>query len=247
MGRLTAAVVCGAMVLGANTASAQIRLSKDWTERAFVNINAAAQTGGQDIDNEFRFDLYGETAAVAASRRVNAGGLFDMMGGYHLRKNLGIGVSASRRSISGDIVYAASIPDPVFIKRFRAVTGTLVDMTFAETTVGALLMWRAGLHDNIDLTLFGGPAVRRASAKLVTSVSVLETSNNSAPQVILKQEDVTRSLMGIQAGVEGRYHLTKLLNLTGFLRYTSGSGNLSSTVKLGGVGLQVGAGAGVQF
>ena len=57
MRRLLAAIVSGliVLVLGAGPASAQMIKMPEWTDKGFINVNAAVQPVGQDINNSIIF------------------------------------------------------------------------------------------------------------------------------------------------------------------------------------------------
>jgi hypothetical protein len=231
-------------ILGPVPAAAQL---VDWTDKGFVNVGAGAQIGGQDLNNSIAFDLFEEQATVSASRRIEGGVFFDAMAGLRLWRNLGAGASVSRRTSKDDATLTSSIPDVIFFDQHRAGTGTVPGMKFSETLFAPLLIGGFPITDIIDAIGFIGPVVRSVGADVVTGAEVTEGSDPNAPIVTPIQQHVSKTFAGFQIGVDFRYLLTPRLGAGGFIRYTSGGGNLAEGVKLDAPGVQIGAGVRYRF
>jgi hypothetical protein len=106
-----------ALVAGTGRAAAQAQPNPG--SAAFLNINVGAQPQQRTIATSESFPLYDETATVTSSQPVNNGPVFDIAGGYRVRRQLfvGVGFSTFQRSSASDLV--ASIPDLIFVDRPR--------------------------------------------------------------------------------------------------------------------------------
>jgi hypothetical protein len=242
MRRLIQAAVCAAALLSAAPATAQL---VDWTDRGFVNIGFGAQITGQDLTSSVVFDYLEEQATVTAARDVKGGVFFDAMAGARLWRNLGPGFSFSRRSPTTDATVTATIPDPIFHDEPRTVTGTVPDMKFSETLFAPLLIGGFPITDIIDAIGFIGPVIRSVDAEVLSGATVAE--GPSGPTVTATRETIEKTFVGVQIGVDVRYLLTTSVGVGGFVRYTSGGGNLNDTVRLDDPGVQIGAGVRFKF
>jgi hypothetical protein len=227
---------------GAPSASAQ---AITWTDNVFVNVSAGGQIRSQNLDNNFAFPLFDETATVDVTRKVGNGPLFDITGGVHLTGHIGVAVSYSHYSHNSDGALTASIPDPIFFDSPRTVTGSVAGMAYSENVFAPLFVYAIPLTDKIDMMILAGPAVGRISEDVVSDVS--ETEAAGGPQVAVTRGSTSKSYVGGQAGVDLRYMLTKQVGVGGFVRYNGARGHVSGNLKAEVGGVQLGGGLRLRF
>lgn len=234
------AVVCGLVLLGPGGASAQTRAEGD---RVFVHINVGAHVRAQDQASQFVFPLFRETATVDVSRTISGSRFVDVTVGTTSFRRFGAAVRLMRRSAASDATLTASLPDPIFYDSPHAFSGVLSALGHDETSVAVLVAYQAPVSDRIAVTLLAGPVVTRVEHEVVTEVSL----DPATGQVSAQLAHLSRDLIGLQAGVDVRYLLTRWLGLGASLGYQSTSGHLGPAVKVDLSGLQYGAGLRLRF
>ena len=128
-----AAMVCGVVVCGSGTASAQIPTWATWQNKIFVNVNGGGTGGANDVNQQFTFDYLLEPATIDTTRRAGGGGLFDFTAGAMVFENWAAGISFSKSGGSSDARFTARIPDSIDYDTFREVSGTIPDMEHSES------------------------------------------------------------------------------------------------------------------
>lgn len=219
--------------------------AQTWDDRLFLNVSVGAQTGGTDAVAVLNPIVYGETAAITTTRKLDKPLFFDVTAGRPLTGNLGVSVSFSTRSSTADGQVQASIPDPVFFERPRNVTSSIADMTHTERWVGVLLSWFVPVGEKSDLVLLLGPAVAAVTHEVPINITATETGGT--PTLTATLEKKSRSLAGYQVGADYRYLLTETMGVGAYLGYHGASGTAvpGSDVKVGG--FRVGGGVRLRF
>ena len=250
-----AAMVCGVVVCGSGTASAQIPTWATWQNKIFVNVTGGGTGGANDVHQQFTFDYLLEPATIDTTRRAGGGGLFDFTAGAMVYENWAAGISFSKSGGSSDARFTATIPDTIDFDTFREVSGTIPGMEHSESWfafLGAYVLPRLtnmpkyiAFMENTDLTVLAGPVRAAVSHEIVSEATVSEGS--SGPVVSVTREVRKKSFWGIQIGVDGRYMFTKNIGAGAFLRYSGASGDLTDDVNLDLGGFQGGAGVRIKF
>jgi hypothetical protein len=226
-------VLCAAV---APSAHAQMT----WTDKAFVNITGGAQAGSHTVATSATFDLYDEQGTLSSSQKVGGGGLFDVSGGYKVRKNLAAGIGYSWSGSKGDASITALVPDPVFTDQPRNVSASAADLKHTENTIHLFAAWMVPVTDKIDVGISAGPSIFVVSQDLPTALTVTEPG----PTVNqITTEKSSKTTVGINIGFDVAYMLNKRWGVGGLARYTWGSVDLkNATDKLTVGGFQIGAG-----
>ena len=139
----------------APSASAQMK----WTDQGFAAISVGGQAGSHTLATSTTFDIYDEQAHVETTQKVGGGGLFDINGGYKVWRNLVAAIGYSRTSSKSDASVAASIPDPVFTDRPRAVTASAPGLKHSEQAINFMGVWMVPVTDKIDAGVSFGPSI----------------------------------------------------------------------------------------
>ena len=244
--KLRLAILVGAALLvGAVDASAQVAATPA-ASRIFVNVNAGSQTKAIKDDSAFVFSLYGEEGTAQFSREVK-GGLFpDLMAGIRVKNNFFIAVQSSVRTASSDSPSIASVPDPLAFESPRVVTGTLAAMAHRELWASVLPTYMVPIRKNLDLMVFGGPALVQVEHELATFGPGGITE--PGPTVTFTRTTQSRSVWGFSVGADVRYMFTDTVGLGGFARFQRATVNFPGTgVTIEAGGLQLGGGLRVRF
>jgi hypothetical protein len=216
-----------------------------WTDRGFLNVNFGVQEVSHTLAAESVFDLYGEQGTLATSQPIDGGGLFDISAGYKVWRNLAVGLGYSRVKSDADIAIAASVPDPNFFDRPRAVTGAASNAEHSESAIHLQGTWMMPVTDKIDLGFSFGPTIFNVSQDLATAVAVTEPGGAIGSTTIVTED---KTSLGINLGFDVNYLVTPRIGAGVLLRYAWGSADLDSSsdsLKLGG--FQIGGGLRVRF
>ncbi len=250
MTRRLALLVCGLTLLAATPARAQL---SSWDDRGFLNLSGAGSSGStKDFATSFNsFSIYQETATASATQTVKSGGgFFDITLGARVWNNIGIGFNYWKGSSkSVDAPVTASIPDPIFFDKPRAIATSITGLQYAETWVAVPFIFTIPATDKVDVMVFGGPALVSADLDVPnsTSFSMTVPEASSGPQLNFTKTSFSKKTWGYQFGVDGRYMITKVIGAGAFLRVTKATSNFNNTVSMDAGGVQVGGGLRVRF
>jgi hypothetical protein len=215
-----------------------------WTDKGFVNFSGGVQVGSHTLNTDTTFDLYDEQGRVSSSQKVKSGGLFDISAGYKVWENLAIGVGYSWTSSDADATITASVPDPVFFDRPRAVNTSASGLKHTENVINLSAVWMVPVTDKIDVGVSAGPSIFNVKQDIPGSL----TATEPGPIVNVAIDSVSKSTVGLNFGVDVAYMVNKRFGVGGLARYTWGSVDLEgATDKLTVGGFQLGGGLRVRF
>lgn len=237
--------LCVAMfALGLSVAPASAQ-TMQWTDKGYVSINGGVQAGSDTLDTAASFPLYDETATVSSTQKVKGGGFFDIGGAYRVwRNNLLAGVSFTHTSSDTGVALTASIPDPIFFDRPRAVSSTLSGAKHTENAVHINAIWMMPVANKLDVGIFAGPTIFSIKQQTVGTLTVTEPG----PTVSAPLGEVKKTSGGFNVGVDVQYMIAKRWGVGGLARYAWGSATIEgATEKLKLGGFQIGAGGRVRF
>jgi Outer membrane protein beta-barrel domain len=239
---MTAVMLCLAMCL---VVVPRAHAQMTWTNQGFVNLSGGAQTGTHALDTSTTFDLYEEKAAVASGQQVKGGGFFDLSAGYKVWRNLAAAIGYTRSGSQADATITGSIPDPRVFDQPRTITASATGLHHTENTVHLMGVWMMPVTDKIDVGVSAGPSIFSVSQGLPTSISVAEPGPTVSSVVV---DDVKKTTVGVNFGVDVTYLVTKRFGVGGLARYTWGSVDLAgASDKLTVGGFQIGGGLRVRF
>ena len=216
-----------------------------WTDRGFLNVNFGVQEISRTLDAGTEFDLYGERGSLTTTQPVDGGALFDLGAGYKVWKNLALGIGYSRFKSDGDIALAASVPDPNFFDRPRAVTGTSANAEHSEHAIHIQGTWVTPVTDKFDVGISFGPTIFKVSQDVANGISVTEPSGAIASTTLVREKKTT---VGFNIGADLNYFFRPRIGAGILARYAWGSADLDAigqSLKVGG--FQFGGGVRVRF
>jgi hypothetical protein len=216
-----------------------------WTDRGYVNVNVAGQTQSREIAVSTSFDLYNESATVAAAQGVDGGPLFDISGGVRVWRNLAVGIGFSSFGDTSEAAVAASIPHPDFGGTFATTTTTAGGLKHSEHGVHIQAVWMWPVTDKIDVAFSAGPSIFNVSQDLVSTVTVASGTQTVTGVVTERQKETG---VGANLGIDVTYMVWR--NKLGggvFMRYAGASVDLPLVQNLDVGGFQAGIGARYRF
>ncbi|MCC7007328.1 MAG: hypothetical protein IT184_00780 [Acidobacteria bacterium] len=234
----------GLLVAGATSAAAQ---ATPTTARVFVNANVAVQTGSPDVTTRLAFDLYNEPATLSVTRGTG-GIVFDVTGGIPLRGPWSVGVNVNGGSSTSDGRLTADLPDPIRFDSPRAITGNVPSLVHRELWIGGVVLYDLPirlLDNQVTAQAFAGPAAVRVQEDLVSSIDVSEPGDT--PELDSHVGRVSKTLVGVQVGLDLKYDLTERVDVGVLLRYQRASGSLPGDTKIKVGGFQIGGGVRLRF
>ena len=239
---LKAGFLCVAFcAASAQAASAQMT----WTDKGFVNVTFGVQVGSHDLDTSSAFTLYDEQGTVDTTQKVKSGGLFDVSGGYKVWRNLAIGVGYSWTSSDADAAVTASVPDPAFFDRPRAVTASASSLEHSESVINLSGVWMVPVTDKIEVGVSAGPSIFIVKQDVPSSLQISEPGPTVST---VNVNSVSKTTVGVNFGVDVAYMINKRYGVGGIARYTWGSADIegaSDSLTVGG--FQIGGGLRVRF
>ena len=240
MKKLTVVIFVLGLSGAATSASAQ---TMQWTDKGYISINGGVQAGSDTLDTSSSFTLYAEDATVTSTQKVKGGGFFDIGAAYRVwGNNLLAGMSFTRTTSDTSVALTASIPDPVFHDRPRAVSTTQSGAKHSESALHLNAIWMMPVANKIDVGIFGGPTIFWVKQDTVGALTVTEPG----PTVSAPLGEVKKTSGGFNIGVDVQYMVTRRWGVGGLARYTWGSATIETEkLKLGG--FQIGAGGRVRF
>jgi hypothetical protein len=226
-----------------------------WTDRVLIGINGAAQLTSGTMDDSFEYDHpYGaqrERASVVTTYDVPTGAVFDGGVAIRLAGNLGVGVTVSVASSTGDLAVRALIPHPFYFEQFREVEGA-VAARHGETTIHVQAVYVVPLSPKMKMTVAAGPSRFSVEQRVARSVTVSETFPfDTAAFADAPLETVKNEAWGFNVGVDVAWMFTNHLGVGGLVRFARANATLapadrdSFDMEVGG--LYAGGGARIAF
>jgi len=216
-----------------------------WTDKAFVTANVGVQAGSHSLNSTQTFTLYDEPASVASALKVKSAPFFDVGFGYKVWHNVAAGVVFSRASSDSNVALAASIPDPIFFDRPRAVAAAASGAKHSENALHLNATYMMPVTDKVDVGIFAGPSIYFVKQDLVTAIRVSEPGPTVQTPTFTSESKTTA---GVNFGVDATYLLDKKWGVGGTARYAWASAKLGgSSEKLTVGGFQIGGGVRYRF
>lgn len=246
-------VVCGLVAGSAGQASAQV--GSAWSDRAYFNLNWAAEAGSTDLNGSTEFPRYEEIATFDTSAKAGSGPMIDLAVGARVWRNVSVGIGFHRVASQTDVSLTGSAPHPLFFDRPRAVAENLPSFKRHERAIHLSFGYMIPVNEKMDVLVYGGPSFFRVSQDRVASVDFEESGSPSTSvvtQVVTTRH--TDNPVGGHIGADVSYKLWTVKMLTlgagGFLRYAGASTRfemLDTDIDSAVGGFQAGLGLRVRF
>ena len=237
----TIRVLVTVLALGvAATANAQ---TMPFGGKLWVGVNAGAQTRSSTVNNDFSFPLYRETATVATTASVSSGAIYDLNIGYRITPMIGAALGYTYFSATGTAQGTGSIPSPIFFNRPASVSIPGTDAKRTDHNIYLVVVGFMPITDKMEVSGFIGPSFTRVKQELINEATV----PSGTQTVVSTIQDQHGTAKGINVGADITYQILNQVGAGGFIRYITGSADLTSAqdVKVGG--FQIGIGARLRF
>ena len=243
--RLTATVV----LLNSTSAAAQPEI------RAFVSVNGGLQALTRNFSQDVVFsqsgNVYREVLSGAAAQEqarfessyvFRTGMLFDVNGGIHVGRYLGVGVGVSRFDQSDPARVSAQAPHPLFFDRDRSIAGMSSPLTRSETAIHLQARVMIPVTESITATAFGGPTVFNVVQQLVTDVRFThDYPYDTARFSSAVHTRESGSTTGFNLGADVAYYFSSNVGIGWLVRYSRATvelpsaGNDTLDIRTGGL------------
>jgi hypothetical protein len=223
------------------------RTSTVWKGRGFMVVGGGAQLAAPGYTSAVTFKLYAEDATLDASSKVQIGPVFGVRGGMRVWKNLAIGAGFGVSSTSQRVDVTGRLPHPFMFNQFREVTGTASGLDRFETMFAIEASWLIAVRRRVDMFLFAGPAYINVRQDMAVGIQFTEIyPYDTASFTGVESASLSGGAVGVTAGADVAYLVSKALGVGGQLRYSYASATLRpadqpATVGLGGLQLSVSA------
>jgi hypothetical protein len=211
--------------------------------RMFLNVDVGAQPERHTLTTSDSFPLYEELASMTSTQPIRNGAMFDVTTGYRVRDRWGVAVGVStfgRRSAS---TLVASVPDPQFFGRPKAVTSQTDNLAHRERAVHLQLVWFAPITEKMDVAVSAGPSFVRVVQELTPTATVPADTQTVIPTPVTEAD----TTVGANAGLESTYMFTPRVGAAMFVRYVFASVDLPAASGLRVGGVQSGFGLRLRF
>jgi hypothetical protein len=219
------------------------RTSKVWKGRGFMVVSGGAQVAAPGYTSTATFKLHAEDATLTASSKVQIGPVFGIRGGVRVWKNLAIGAAFGVASTSQSVDVTGRLPHPFMFNQFRDVEGHATGLGRFETMVAFEASWLIAVRRRVDMFLFAGPAYINVRQDMATRIQFTEVyPYDTATFTGVESTSFSGGAVGMTAGADVAYLVTKRAGVGGQLRYSYASATLGpagqpATVGLGGLQL----------
>jgi hypothetical protein len=218
-----------------------------WKGRGFAVLSAGAQLAAPGYTSSAVFTLHAEDATLNADATIDPGFAFGARGGMRVWKNMAIGAGLELASTSQTFAVTGRLPHPFMFDEFRDVEGTASGIGRTETLVAFEVSWLFALARRVDMFVFGGPAYINIRQDMATRVQFSESyPYDTATFTGVETASVSGGGVGVTAGADVSYLMTKHVGIGGEVRYSYASTTLKpsgQSAKVGLGGLQVAFGA----
>jgi hypothetical protein len=222
------------------------------TNRVFISINGAYQTGGEDFGETVTFRENVEDGTFSTDYQVKSGPAFNISGGAQVWQRLAVGVGVSRFSRSTPTALSASVPHPFFFSMGRTVNGDISGLTREELAVHVQARAMIPFSPRLQAMVFGGPSFFRVKQGIVNDFEITESYPYDVATFSRGVTDtVSESKVGFNVGADVGYFFTRQVGVGGTAQLSGAhidvpsAGGRTIDVRVGG--FQVGGGLRLRF
>ena len=241
-------LVAACMCLSANNADAQTAP----TSKVFLVVNGSYQLTANDFSNGAVKRENAEDGRIDTKYVVKGGPSFDVTAGGILWRRLGIGVGASRFSVSTPASLAGTIPHPFFFGRLRSVSGEAAGLKREEQAINVQIRAVVPVSQKFQVMVFGGPSFFQVKQGIVSDF----TYTDSYPYDLATFKAATTtnssaSKMGFNGGADIAFFFARRIGVGATVQFAGttvkmpGAGGVEQDIKVGG--LKAGGGLRVRF
>lgn len=223
------------------------------TDRIYVSINGAYQTGGDDFGETVSFTRNAENGSFSTDYSVKSGPAFNLSVGAGLWRYFGVGVGVTRYSKNTPITLNAAVPHPFFFNRPRTVEGDIGGLKREELAVHVQARAMFTPTRSIQAVVFGGPSFFSVKQGIVNDFEVTETypfDTATFSRGITTTAD--ESKVGVNVGADVGYFFTRQVGVGGTVQWSGSTIDVpasggTGTFEIKAGGIQAGVGLRLRF
>ena len=223
------------------------------TDRIYISINGAFQTGAEDFGETVSFLENAENGTFSTEYNVESGPALNISAGATIWRNIGVGVGVTRFSHSTPISLTASVPHPFFFNRARPISGDIGGLKREELAVHVQARANFTPSPKIQAVLFGGPSFFSVNQGIVNDFEISETyPYDTATFSGGVTTTVDESNVGFNVGADVGYFFTRQIGVGGSVQWSGTTIDMpasggTGTFELKAGGLQAGGGLRLRF
>src|SRR5262245_29543792 len=203
-----------------------------WADKGYASVNFGYQAGSHDLETHATFPLYDEQATDSTTQKVGGGAFFDIGGAYKTwRNNVLLAVAFSHMGSDPTVDMTLSIPAPGVTDQPRNVTSSQSGANHSENVLHIDAVWMMPVANKLDIGFFGGPSIFFVKQDTVTNLTVTETSDPAHPSVSAPLEEVSKTTVGLNFGLDVQYLIDKRWGVGGLARYSWASVDIPGATK----------------
>jgi hypothetical protein len=254
-----------ALLLHAGTSEAQSvarvqRPPRPDESRIFLDVNVSGASSPLGGSREFtsRFIKFSEAGSITSNYPAPKGNfspLVDVGGSYMFKRFLGVGASYNRVAYDDNVGLTATIPHPSYYQAPATDTrGTDRSLERVEATTNVFMTLVLIRTNNLQFRILGGPSMFSYHAEMIQDVSYAQSAVPLLPQNSIAIDGFTAAkaeggALGFHAGGDVAYFFSRLVGMTGGVRFSNGLVTLereplsgvSQEIRVGGTLVFVGA------
>jgi hypothetical protein len=211
---VVAVVLASPAIAGAQGSEARVR----------IGVSYGIQTSGDSVSQSFTVQKNVEPATITSEMPLDQAPVFDIGGWVKLASRIGVGVSFSRITRSGDATINASIPHPFYFNQPRAISGTQTGLHEEENAVHLDAVGLAAATERIELTVFGGLTFFNAKQDVITDVQYSESyPYDTATFTSATVSRQSASKTGYNVGADVTWSFSERVGVGGLIRFSRAS------------------------
>ncbi|MBP7779584.1 MAG: outer membrane beta-barrel protein [Acidobacteria bacterium] len=235
---------------GAPAATAAARRAPN--SRGVFSISGLMQPAKASFTDARDISYFRETATRTGRYDIDGGYGIDVGAFARVWRNLGLGVSVSRVSRSGDAAYSGSYPHPFFFAQPRTADTIATSVDRNETGVHVSAAYLVTSPARFRLVLFAGPSFFSLSQDVVEEITATETyPYDTLALAPGARSEISKSLTGFHGGADVSWYFSERVGVGALARYTtatkSGAIGTGQSFDLEAGGFQAGLGLRVRF
>ncbi len=211
---------------------------------------------GQPVTTSFTdardLTYFRETASRTGRYDIESGAGVDVGAFARVWRNLGLGVSVSQVSRSGDAEFSARYPHPFFFNQARTAESLVTGLDRSETGIHVSAAYLVTSPARVRIVIFAGPSFYSVSQDVVDDLTVTETYPYDTVAIAPgARSELSTSLVGFHGGADVSWFFSRRVGVGALVRYAGGSTSAAigagESFDLEAGGLQAGLGLRVRF
>ena len=210
--------------------------------RGFVVVNGGYQVTGNDFNDGAVRREHAEDGRLDTTYVVKGGPSFDFAAGGILWRRLGVGVGASRFSVSTPAVLTGTVPHPFFFNQPRSVSGEAAGLKREELAINVQVRGVFPVGTKLQVMVFGGPSFFQVKQGVVSGFTIAESYPfDAATFRAATTTDSSVSKMGFNGGGDVAFFFARQVGVGATVQFAGttvslpSAGGATQDVKVGGI------------